>query len=42
MKKVDFISVVLLASCSQINDVANRVGGAVGNITSSETNAVGL
>jgi len=42
MKKVAFISVLFLASCSQITDVATGVGGAVGNVMSSVTDAVGI
>ena len=42
MKKVVLISVLFLASCSQITDVANGVGGAAGNFMSSVTDAVGL
>ena len=42
MKKVILISLLFLASCSQITDVANGVGGAVGNVMSSVTDAVGL
>ena len=42
MKKVILISVLFLASCSQITDVANGVGGAVGNVMNSVTDAVGL
>lgn len=42
MKKVVLISVLFLASCSQITDVANGVGGAAGNMMSSVADAVGL
>ena len=42
MKKIVLISVLLLASCSQITDVANGVGGAAGNVMSSVADAVGL
>ena len=42
MKKVVLISIVFLASCSQITDVANGVGGAAGNVMSSVADAVGL
>ena len=42
MKKVVLISVLFLASCSQISDVANGVGGAAGNVMSSVADAVGL
>ena len=42
MKKVVLISVLFLAGCSQITNVANGVGGAVGNVMSSVTDAVGL
>ena len=42
MKKIVFISVLFLASCSQITDVANGVGGAAGNVMSSVADAVGL
>ena len=42
MKKVVLISVLFLASCSQITDVANGVGGAAGNVMSSVAGAVGL
>ena len=42
MKKIVLISVLFLASCSQITDVANGVGGAAGNVMSSVAEAVGL
>ena len=42
MKKVVLISILFLASCSQITDVANGVGGAAGNVMSSVADAVGL
>ena len=42
MKNVILISALFMASCSQITDVANGVGGAVGNVMSSVTDAVGL
>ena len=42
MKKVILISVLFFASCSQITDVANGVGGAAGNVMSSVADAVGL
>jgi|TARA_B100000902_G_C27266183_1_gene893639 PBP1b-binding outer membrane lipoprotein LpoB len=42
MKKVVLISALFLASCSQITDVANGVGGAAGNVMSSVADAVGL
>ena len=42
MNKIFLISVLFLASCSQITDVANGVVGAVGNVMSSVTDAVGL
>ena len=42
MKKVVLISLLFLASCSQITDVANGVGGAAGNVMSSVADAVGL
>ena len=42
MKKVVLISVLFLASSSQISDVANGVGGAAGNVMSSVADAVGL
>ena len=42
MKKVVLISVLFLASCSQITDVANGVGGAAGNVMSSVADAIGL
>ena len=42
MKKVGLISALFLASCSQITDVANGVGGAAGNVMSSVADAVGL
>ena len=42
MKKVVLISVLFLASCSQITDVANGVGGAAGNVMSSVADDVGL
>ena len=42
MKKVILISVLFLASCSQITDVAIGVGGAAGNVMSSVADAVGL
>ena len=42
MKKVIIISVLFLASCSQITDVATGVGGAAGNVISSVADAVGL
>tara|TARA_B100000963_G_scaffold28276_1_gene20917 strand:+ start:59 stop:187 length:129 start_codon:yes stop_codon:yes gene_type:complete len=42
MKKVVLISVLFLSSCSQITDVANGVGGAVGNVVGTVTDAVGL
>ena len=42
MKKVVLISVLFLASCSQITNVANGVGGAAGNVMSSVADAVGL
>lgn len=42
MKKIVLISVLFLASCSQITDVANGVGGAAGNVMSSVVDAVGL
>ena len=42
MKKFILISVLFLASCSQITDVANGVGGAAGNVMSSVAEAVGL
>ena len=42
MEKVVLISVLFLASCSQITDVANGVGGAAGNVMSSVADAVGL
>ena len=42
MKKIVLISVLFLASCSQITDVANGVGGAAGNVVSSVADAVGL
>ena len=42
MKKIVLISVLFLASCSQIADVANGVGGAAGNVMSSVADAVGL
>jgi|TARA_A200000159_G_scaffold52285_1_gene48239 hypothetical protein len=42
MKKIVLISVLFLASCSQITDVANGVGGAAGNVMSSVADAVGL
>ena len=42
MKKVIIISVLFLASCSQITDVAYGVGGAAGNVISSVADAVGL
>ena len=40
MKKVIIVSVLFLASCSQITDVANGVGGAAGNVISSVADAV--
>ena len=42
MKKIVLISVLFLASCSQITDVANGVGGAAGNVMNSVADAVGL
>ena len=42
MKKVIIVSVLFLANCSQITDVANGVGGAAGNVISSVADAVGL
>ena len=42
MKKVVLMSALFLASCSQITDVANGVGGAAGNVMSSVADAVGL
>ena len=42
MKNIVLISVLFLASCSQITDVANGVGGAAGNVMSSVADAVGL
>lgn len=42
MKKIVLISALFLASCSQITDVANGVGGAAGNVMSSVADAVGL
>ena len=42
MKKIVLISVLFLASCSQITDVANGVGGAAANVISSVADAVGL
>ena len=42
MKKIILISILFLASCSQITDVANGVGGAAGNVMSSVADAVGL
>ena len=42
MKKVIIVSVLFLASCSQITDVATGVGGAAGNVISSVADAVGL
>ena len=42
MKKIVLISILFLASCSQITDVANGVGGAAGNVMSSVADAVGL
>ena len=42
MKKIVLISVLFLAGCSQITDVANGVGGAAGNVMSSVADAVGL
>ena len=42
MKKVIIISVLFLASGSQITDVVNGVGGAAGNVISSVADAVGL
>ena len=42
MKKVVLISALFLASCSQITDVTNGVGGAAGNVMSSVADAVGL
>ena len=42
MKKIVLISVLFLASCSQITDVANGVGGAAGNVMSSVADAFGL
>ena len=42
MKKIVLISVLFLASCSPITDVANGVGGAAGNVMSSVADAVGL
>jgi PBP1b-binding outer membrane lipoprotein LpoB len=42
MKKVVLISVLFLASCSQITDVASSVGVAAGNMMSSVADAVGL
>ena len=42
MKKVIIVSVLFFASCSQITDVANGVGGAAGNVISSVADAVGL
>ena len=42
MKNVVLISALFLASCSQITDVANGVGGAAGNVMSSVADAVGL
>jgi len=42
MKKVVLISVLFFASCSQITDIANGVGGAAGNAMSSVADAVGL
>ena len=42
MKKLVLIFVVFLASCSQITDVATGVGGAVVNVMSSVTDAVGI
>ena len=42
MKKVIIVSVLFLACCSQITDVANGVGGAAGNVISSVADAVGL
>jgi PBP1b-binding outer membrane lipoprotein LpoB len=42
MKKVVLVSALFLASCSQITDVANGVGGAAGNVMSSVADAVGL
>ena len=42
MKKIVLISVLFLASCSQITDVANGVGGAAGNVMSSVADAIGL
>ena len=42
MKKVVIISVLFLASCSQVTDVANGVGDAAGKVISSVADAVGL
>ena len=42
MKKIIIVSVLFFASCSQITDVANGVGGAAGNVISSVADAVGL
>ena len=42
MKKVVLIYVLFLASCSQITDVANGVGGAAGNVMSSVADDFGL
>ena len=42
MKKVMLVSYLFFASCSQITDVANGVGGAAGNVISSVADAVGL
>ena len=42
MKKVVLVSALFVASCSQITDVANGVGGAAGNVMSSVADAVGL
>ena len=42
MKKVVLVSALFLASCSQITDVANGVGGAAGNVMSSVADAIGL
>ena len=42
MKKVVLISVLFFASCSQITDIANGVGGAAGNVMTSVADAIGL
>ena len=42
MKKIVLISVLFLASCSQITDVANGVGGAAGNSYSPTASATEL